>query len=343
MAEVKMFGSMANWWKAVRYHFVPPSFLPVFVGTASAYHHCGEIDFLFFLLTLIAVVANHIGLNMTDDYFDLKHAVDVFKDQDSNPYSGGSGTLTSGEIKPRSMLMAFSLCYAVTVLIGAYLVYLRGPVILFLGLFGIFSAFFYTAPPVKYGYRGLGEVSQLLNFSLVIGLGSYYVQTGAFSFETAMLVLPLGFLMFAMITINEMPDYKEDKTGGKNNLVVKLGRKRARYLYVGGILFAYVPIITLPFLDPDYFPVLISLITVPLAWKAVKILFQHYRSPVKMAPANVLTIKMHNEVGFILFITVSFAGMSSIFDIFHAGFLLVMFILFYFPVFVKVYLQRDLF
>jgi 1,4-dihydroxy-2-naphthoate polyprenyltransferase len=92
----------------------------------------------YFFLVLMGVVVNHVALNMADDYFDYKHAVDRLKPEEKNPYSGGSGTLSSGQIKPSAMFRAFVLCFLITVAIGLYLTVARGFPVLLFGLFGVF-------------------------------------------------------------------------------------------------------------------------------------------------------------------------------------------------------------
>jgi len=171
----------------------------------------------YFVVATLAVTLNHIALNMTDDYYDYRQSVDRDAGQVENTYSGGSGVLTSGAIKPNLMRLVFLSLYFLTCVAGIYLTLMRGWPILAFGLVGVLSAYFYTAPPVRYAYRGFGEISQLLNFSLVIGLGAYYVQAQGLSWEAAFAVLPLGLMMFAMITINEIPDSESDGTGGKPN------------------------------------------------------------------------------------------------------------------------------
>src|SRR5512136_2626337 len=191
--------SLAEWWRAARYHFVPPSFLPAALGAFVAWSATGQLDLRLYLVVLLAVIFNHIALNMTDDYFDYRHSVDRARGREKNPYSGGSGLLTSGRIAPSRMLAAFCVLYGLTIAAGLYLTAVCGWPVLLFGMFGMACAFVYTAPPVRYGYHGLGELSQLVNFSLTIGLGSYYVQSRALSWEAAAAVLPLGFMMFAMI------------------------------------------------------------------------------------------------------------------------------------------------
>src|SRR3989304_4227041 len=123
------------------------------------------------------------------------------------------------------MRSVFTVFYIIAIGIGIYLGIVRGGFILLLLAFGFFCAYFYTAPPIRFGYRGLGEIAQLLCFGPGIGLGAYYVQTQRVSWEAFWGTLPFGMMLFSMITINEIPDYLEDREGGKLNLVARFGRK----------------------------------------------------------------------------------------------------------------------
>jgi 1,4-dihydroxy-2-naphthoate octaprenyltransferase len=243
---------------------------------------------------------NHIALNMTDDYYDYKQSVDRAAGHVENAYAGGSGLLTSGAITPNHMRLLFLSLYFLTCVAGVYLALMRGWPVLAFGLFGVLSAYFYTAPPVRYAYRGFGEVSQLLNFSLVIGLGAYYVQAQGLSWEAAFAVLPLGLMMFSMITINEIPDSENDSAGQKRTLVVRFGRSAGVWLYGASGAMAYLLITISPLLGLTTLWTYLSLLTIPLFAKAFTMLRRNYRNPAAMAPANMLTIRAHNLMGILL-------------------------------------------
>ncbi|MEJ2240936.1 MAG: 1,4-dihydroxy-2-naphthoate octaprenyltransferase, partial [Candidatus Bathyarchaeota archaeon] len=243
------------WWHAIRYHFVTPSIFTAVVGGLVSWAN-GKFYLWLFILVLLAVIINHIGLNMADDYFDYKHSVDKRKSGEKNPYSGGSGTLSRGMIKPSKMFLAFLLCFVITILAGFYLTTIRGFPILLLGLFGVFCAIFYTAPPLSFGYHGFGELSILVNFGIVIGLGAYYVQAQMFTLEAFLATFPIGLMIFSMIVINEIPDIEEDRSAGKFTLIVRFGRAAGVKLYIaswfcvyaiifGAIILQLIPVFTL--------------------------------------------------------------------------------------------------
>ena len=288
------------WLRAGRLHFVLPSVLPGILGAAVAWSHGHVPKLPEFLLVILGVAVNHIGLNMIDDVFDFRHAVDRKKTGEKNPFTGGSGVLPAGLLTDREMLTAAVLCFAATILIGLYLTYRCGWTVLALGVFGMASSVLYTMPPVKFGYRGFGELGLLVNFGPVITLGAYFVQAGRLAWETLLISLVLGLMMWSMIVINEIPDYDVDRQGGKNNLVVLLGRDAAVGLYAGGLLLAYLipPLgVCLGIFTPG---VLLAWISIPWAGRSLIILRRHRYDPLRLAPANLAMIKVHALTGLAL-------------------------------------------
>jgi 1,4-dihydroxy-2-naphthoate octaprenyltransferase len=287
------------WWKAFRFHFASASFMPAILGGMIAWTTDGEFHYGYFLLVMLGLILNHLALNMTDDYYDFRHLVDVF-DPHGNPYSGGSGTLSKGLISPGNMRNVFATFYLIAIGIGICLGILRGAFIFFLLAFGFFCAFFYTAPPVRFGYRGLGEIAQLLCFGPGIGLGAYYVQTQRVSWEAFWGTLPFGIMLFSMITINEVPDYVEDRKAGKLNLVARFGRETGVWLFSLSLLSAYGVILAGVILGRIPILGLISCLTLPIAFKTISILRTYYQEPVKLAPANLGMICSHNFTAILL-------------------------------------------
>jgi 1,4-dihydroxy-2-naphthoate polyprenyltransferase len=290
-------GSFTVWWRAIRFHYVPPSFLPAIIGSLIAWCSHYRVDLTGCVLVVFGVTINHFGLNMLDDVCDYLHSVDRLNIGERNPYTGGSGVLTDGLMQPRHLAWAAVFCFALTSSIGIYLALSRGWPVLVFGLFGIFCSVFYTLPPIKFGYRGLGELGLLVNFGPVIGLGAYYVQSGAIGLEPFLVSLVLGVMMWSEIVINEIPDYEEDRVGGKRNLVVRVGRKNAVIIYTAGLVAAYLLLIytVLTGIAPP--TLLAGLISLPLAWKSVRVLKANYLQRVAMMPANLAMIKVHLLTG----------------------------------------------
>lgn len=284
---------MGRWIQAFRLPFVPTSIFPAVLGSVIAWVISREFNLWYFILVIIGVTLHHIALNMIDDVFDYLHAVDRSHGKEKNPYTGGSGVLTGELLSVRHMLGASIFCYFTASIIAVYLTLTTGwPVLIFVGI-GLFSSVFYSTPPIRYGYRGFGELSLFINFGPIICLGAFYVQTRSIAWEPFVVSLVPGFLMWSMIVINEIPDYEEDREAGKLNLVARLGRKPGVILYVVGLFCAYGIILLSASFRITPFSVLLGLLTIPIAYHSFRILNENYLDKIKMAPANLATIKVH--------------------------------------------------
>lgn len=182
------------------------------------------------------------------------------------------------------------------------------PWVLAFGLIGAFSTYFYTAPPLRLvAHKGWGEFLIGLNFGLLLVGGTVYALTGSISPSDFLLGIPIGLLITAILWINQFPDYEADKATGKNNLVVVLGLKNARWGYllllVGafGILLFGVLSGVLPL------SVLITFLAIPIGVYTTITLFRHYadRSLIK---ANAYTIMLHVAVGVLLVVGLLLSG-----------------------------------
>ncbi|HMK95819.1 MAG TPA: prenyltransferase [Candidatus Limnocylindrales bacterium] len=320
------------WWLAFRYHFVPPSIFPAVLGGLVSWATNSGFVPLYFLLVLVAIMINHIGLNMTDDYYDYKHSVDKLAPGEKNPYSGGSGTLSSGLLTPRSMFKAFTLCYLFTAAAGLYLTLTIGLPILAFGLFGVFCAVFYTAPPISFSHHGLGELALLVNFGSVIGLGAFYVQARTLTLQAFLATLPMGIMLFSMIVINEIPDIIEDKAAGKLTLVARYGKDAGVKLYIASWTCTYTIITASAALGIIPIYTLLALLSLPLVYRSIRVLQVYKDNPKLMAPANLDMIKAHSISGFGLIAGYALAGLLNKANAFQLLFILGLLAVAYAPV-----------
>ena len=328
------------WWRAFRYHFVPPSIFPATLGATISWTVDQTFNSFIFFLVLFAVIINHIALNMTDDYYDYKHSVDQLKPGEKNPYTGGSGTLSSRQIKPQHMKTTFTLCYIITIIIGLYLTTTIGWPILIFGLIGIFCSIFYTMPPIQISHHGIGELTQLINFGTIIGLGSYYTQAQTITLEAFLATLPLGIMLFSMITINEIPDYQEDKQAGKLTLVARYGKKTGANIYITSWIITYTLIIITSILQLITPIALISLASIPLVYRSIKRLKQHYDNPIKLAQANLDMIKAHGIIGLGLIAAYALQGILNGSNTQQLIIILLLLALFYIPAIIPLLKRR---
>jgi len=286
--------------KETRAEFLTASVIPVLLGAAVAFSETGGLDWSLLLLTVAGAACLHTGTNIANDYFDHLSENDPLNVKYVRPFTGGSRLIQEGRITPRAVFALSIIFFAISIAIGVVLTVLRGPVILLFGAAGLISGYFYTAPPIRFAHHGLGEGIVGINFGLLIGIGTYYVQTGGVSTGAVIASLPLTLLVASIIVINEFQDSEADARVGKRTLVVRLGLRRSVYLYAAISFAAYVPIIAgvLMGLFPPL--VLIALATAPIIVGAVMRARRFYDTPGGLAPANAATIACHALTGILM-------------------------------------------
>jgi len=281
MAKLKV------WIRVVRPKFWLAGIPSIILGAAIAWYCAKTFNLTYFLLTLFGIIFAMVGCYTFNEYFDFRSRVDlVVKSEDVTPFSAGSRVLPEGLVKPSHVLKIGVVCWGFAFIIGVYLAYVRGILILALALAGFLAGAFYTAPPLKWAYRGLGEVFIGLTYGPLITLGSCYVQLPSLPLRLTLLssLIP-GILIAAVIWINQFPDYYADKEVGKRNLVVRIGREKSAKIY--GLLLAAPYLLVVLGVLFRFFPVtaLLVLGTVPLAYKNIALTRKYYDKPRKLIPA----------------------------------------------------------
>jgi 1,4-dihydroxy-2-naphthoate polyprenyltransferase len=286
--------------RSTRLPFLSATFVPVAVGIAIAALH-GFFEPLAALITLIGAAAVHLGLNVANDVFDARLGADE-KNVNPTQYSGGSRVIQYGLVPLRTMALISLACYAIAIGAGLLLLWLRPSVeLLAIGVIGILVSFFYTAPPLKLVYRGLGEIAVALGFGPLMLLGAYVVQSGGpLAIEPFVASLPIALLVTMILYANEVPDAPADARAGKRTLPVRLPRATVINLYyllalaafaiiAGGVLAGILPV-----------PALIALVPLPLALRVRDGLVAYYDQPYGLMAVLGTNVRLHLYVGLLM-------------------------------------------
>ncbi len=287
------------WIRALRAPFFQAVIIPVLVGTAVAWYRTGIFYLGYFLLTLFGAMFVNAGTNLTNDYFDHESRADDIN-KEFTAFSGGSRVIQEGLISPQKIRIAALIFFALATVIGLYLVYARGWPILVIGILGVATGYFYTAAPLKLGYRGLGELITGINCGPLVVLGAYYIQARTLSLEALLVSMPVGFLIAAILYINQFPDYLTDKAAKKNNLVVIIGPEKAIKGFYLLLIAPYLVVVLGSALKIIHPMSLICLLSLPVAWKTAKIAQANYNRGKKLIPAMAGTIATHLLIGLLL-------------------------------------------
>ena len=115
--------------------------------------------------------------------------------------------------------------------------------------------------------------------------------------EGAAVGLPLAFLITAIIWINEFPDLEADLAAAKRHLVSRLGLRLSRWVYAVLMLAPFASLFMLLeyFLLPDL--IIATLVALPLALRAIRLVWRTAPTDPAFVTAQVLTIQTHLFLG----------------------------------------------
>jgi 1,4-dihydroxy-2-naphthoate octaprenyltransferase len=174
------------------------------------------------LFGYLILMPAHLSISYSNDYFD----VEVDKYDKPTLFSGGSGILVDHpELRKPALWTALTLILLSLVLGIVFQITYSFP-IGFLGLvvLGNLLGWFYSAPPIKLAYRGLGELSMIFSVGVLIPGFGYLVTGGHMNQNGLLFIAPLMLYGLAFILTVEIPDVESDRLGSKMTWVARKGR-----------------------------------------------------------------------------------------------------------------------
>lgn len=290
------------WLVITRAPFLTAIIVPVLIGAAwvAAQGLVEPFPWARFGLVLLAGITMHVAANTFNDYFDWRSGTDRQNNAYFLPYTGGSRSIELGLISESALFRVALGSLLISMLVGLYLASSGAPAVLIFGLFGAFSSYFYTAPPLRLvARRGLGELAIGLNFGPLAVAGTIYAMTGHTAVVDYLLGIPIGLLTTAILWINQFPDEEADRATGKINLVVALGKQRARWGYPLLMLAAFGLVLYWGLSNTLPVGALLILGGLPLAVYASRVILNEYARR-SLARANAATIQLHLVSGLLM-------------------------------------------
>lgn len=244
------------------------------LGVAIAQYHLGAVNWINVGLCLVAVFIFDLAVNVSDNYYDYRHALDrPDYAQKTNPIGrlhlpvGGVGRL------------AFGL-YGLSLVPGIWLVLRTGWLVLILGLIGYVIGIFYTAGPYPINATPFCETVVALSIAYLIQLTCVVVSTYgqrpmtlSMAGITFLLCLPLTLIFFTIQLANNTADRTEDIRNHRYTLAYYLGQAGAvrliqLFLIIGSlwpivnVLLGLAPVLTLG-----------AMLLLPLMWRGMRPFF----------------------------------------------------------------------
>ena len=290
-----MFDYMRKYFIAARPWSFTMSLISVSVGTLLAAGE-GSVSWLWFAITAIGITLFHAAANLINDYFDTLYDID----QDDSPTAKyRPQPIISGMLTPRQTITEASIFLVLTVTIGITAAVVRSWHILWIGLIGLFTSIYYTAGPVKFKYRALGEFAVFMMWGPLMIEGAYAVQRQALSMKALYISVPFGVLVALVLFANNMRDIAYDSRHNVKTVSIMLGSRNSFILFAGLIALAYAYVLGMILTGIMSFWGLLIFLSVP---KAISLLRTFKEKVPDMADA--LTAQFDTVFGILLMMAI---------------------------------------
>lgn len=231
---------MKAWLALARLQFHPMAFIAYAMGAAAASREAAAFGWKAFWLGYGLVFAIELCTIFTNELFDYETDV---RNLNFSPFSGGSRVLVEGKLGFAAVKAGIGVLLCAVAALGFALARAaplvpRGDLLGYVAV-GLFLGLGYTAPPLRFCYRGAGELVVGATHSFYVAVGGYLFQTGVWSASLPWaLSVPLFFSVLAAIILAGLPDRTADAAVSKRTLAVALGPKPAIALAGGFAILA---------------------------------------------------------------------------------------------------------
>ena len=256
-----------NLFRLIRYRFfLFAGMLPYLLGQVIAFGLHKSLNWSYALWGFAGIFLVLVAVELFNEYFDAKE--------------GGDRIFSPGDIRIPTYFFPLGLsALGLAFLVGVYLTMQIGWLILLFAFFGFLGAYFYVGPPIRWAYRGFGELTIALCYGPFMLLGSYYIQTRTVAFVPFFVSLISGLSVFCLAVLNEIPDYYQDMLVGKRNLVVRLGKEKAIVLLKLSLAVLFTLLVLGVVLKTIPLLALAAVVTLPWILKSVRTVEKNYDNP----------------------------------------------------------------
>ena len=232
MTSGRMKEKILAWVKIVRLQFYPMTWVAYSLGAMAATSTSQKFDLRVYLLGYLSLFLIELSTILTNEYYD--YATDRLN-KNAGPFTGGTRILVEGKLRFHEVRIGILLALVLVIGFGYTLIRFNrdaSPFSIFLLLLiGLFLGLGYTAPPFKFSYRGLGEITVGLTHSPYVILCGYIFQGGSWHDELPWLIcIPLFFATLGAITLAGIPDRLADQEASKRVWAVSWGPRGAAIL-----------------------------------------------------------------------------------------------------------------
>lgn len=262
------------WYIAIRPKTLPASLAPILIGLAFAYSD-NVFKIGMAILAFVFVLLLQIFSNLANDYYDFINGIDT-PERIGPLRVTANGLLPLKELRIGLLINLLFIC-----IIWLYLIWVTGWLLLIIGLFAIITAYAYSGGPYPLASIGLGDLFVFIAFGPVAVIGTYYIQNPVINFPLLLGSVPIGFLITAILVVNNYRDIENDKKSGKFTFETILGKKLTQYYFISLIILSYILSIYLIIFQMNkiWFLTIIFIITIPFAFQLIKFIYKTAQGP----------------------------------------------------------------
>ena len=267
------------WTLAIRPRTLPAAAAGVVMGAAMAWRD-GVFRLDVALICLFTALLLQIGSNLANDVFDFERGADTTE------RLGPTRVTQAGILVSKQVKIGMAVVFGLAAVLGLYLAWLGGWVILILGIAAIISAIAYTGGPFPIGYYSLGDVFVFIFFGIVSVAGTYYIQAGTVTSAVWWMTIPPGLIITAILVVNNLRDIESDRKAGKHTLAVRMGEQGTKIEYILCVAIAYLILIPAAWAGLIPWAALIAWLSLPLAIQATRVVLMQKGRPLNAALAK---------------------------------------------------------
>lgn len=248
------------WFMNARPQALPQSVIPGIVAACMAFaanrqtmadaaaQDGGFTKYIIAAVALLGIVFAHLSVDLLDDYFDYRNAgIDArerLNRAGMRARLGKAPYLADGKASLKQTFGVAALLGGLALVCGGIVFAYRGwPIVWFVAA-GAFLGFFYSAPPFKLCYHGLGELLTAIMFGPLLMAGMYYAICGRLAASIGWVSTAIGLLVGNILYTHSVMDRLPDISVGKTTLAVLVSpdSKPARKpLFAISCIFNFLP------------------------------------------------------------------------------------------------------
>ncbi|MGO9139524.1 MAG: prenyltransferase [Syntrophales bacterium] len=251
MTADKKKGKLIAWLRIMRLQFYPMTWLAYTMGSVAYSAASGKLNLVLYLLGYLILFLIELCTILANEYFDYPSDV---KNRNSSMFTGGTRVLVRGDLSFREVRNGILIILATIPVFGFIFLRISAGVsqsaIALLLFSGLLFGLGYTIPPLKFSYRGVGEVVVAATHSLYVILCGFVFQGGIWKDPLPWLLsIPLFFAVLAGNTLAGIPDRQADLAVMKKSMAVMFGSRLSVLVAIWSVCMAFLSAITLVRLD----------------------------------------------------------------------------------------------